>query len=277
MSIHVYHDDLLDEYTWGKDEVLLDGDINLMEDTLFNIDGYGIVKVAGHNHFLRKFIGEYIYNLTSKFIELEKYHLEITEDEHAEILHNMPCKKDATPESYEFCEQLERSISAIVKKPVRVFNNDIWIRICRPTHISDSDYNPCHKDIYLDFYRNTVNIYLPIVGSNDKSSLMMEPGSHRWNENETIVTSGGTYLKKKGKKYSVDAVIASRRPLNMVRPNPSIDEMILFSPYMIHGCSSNNNKDQTRISLEIRFILDVPESLKQEKAIQEFMVKRVWR
>jgi len=273
----IYHEDLMDKYTWGKNEVLLDADTNLMEQTDFNTDGYGIVQLAGHNLFLRKYIEEYIYKLTSKSIELENYHLEITEDEHTKILHNMPCKKDSSPESHKFCEELERTVSAIVKKPVRVFNNDIWIRICRPTHISDSDYNPCHKDIYLDFYRNTANIYLPVAGSNNKSSLMIEPGSHKWNENETIVTTGGAYLKKKGKKYSVDAIIASKRPLNMVRPNPSIDEMILFSPYMIHGCSLNNNKDTTRISLEIRFILDVAESSSQEKKIQEFMLKRVWR
>jgi ectoine hydroxylase-related dioxygenase (phytanoyl-CoA dioxygenase family) len=116
-----------------------------------------------------------------------------------------------------------------------------------------------------------------VVGSNEKSSLLLQPGSHRWSESETIVTQGGAYLKEKGKKYSVDAVVASKRSLNMICPNPSIDEMLLFSPYSIHGCSSNSNKEQTRMSLEIRFIEDIPESCEQEKKIQEFMLKRKWR
>ena len=84
-------------------------------------------------------------------------------------------------------------------------------------------------------------------------------------------------MKEKGKKYSVDAVVASKRPLSMICPNPGIDEMLLFSPYIIHGCSSNGNTDQTRMSLEIRFIDDIPESSEQEKKIQEFMGKRQWR
>jgi ectoine hydroxylase-related dioxygenase (phytanoyl-CoA dioxygenase family) len=277
MSVHVYHEELMHEYTWGKDQVLLDGDTNLMEHTGFNADGYGIVHLEGHNTFLRTFIEESIHSTISKRISLEKYHLEMTEEEHAKLLHAMPYKRDATPELYRFCKNLEETVSAAVKRPVRVFNNDVWVRICRPTHISDSDYNPCHKDIYLDFYRNTVNIYLPVVGSNEKSSLLLQPGSHRWSESETIVTQGGAYLKEKGKKYSVDAVVASKQPLSMICPNPSIDEMLLFSPYSIHGCSSNSNKEQTRMSLEIRFIEDIPESCEQEKKIQEFMLKREWR
>jgi ectoine hydroxylase-related dioxygenase (phytanoyl-CoA dioxygenase family) len=39
----------------------------------------------------------------------------------------------------------------------------------------------------------------------------------------------------------------------MIRPNPKPGEMLLFSPYLIHGGGVNFNKDITRVSLEMRF------------------------
>lgn len=122
-----------------------------------------------------------------------------------------------------------------------------------------------------------MNIYLPIIGSNEVSSLAMQSGSHLWNENETMVTKGGAYFPYTNKKYSVDAIVQSKQRLNMVRPNPAVDEFLLFSPYLIHGCSSNENTDITRMSLEIRFIRNTPEGSKQERALEDFLEKRVWR
>jgi len=37
------------------------------------------------------------------------------------------------------------------------------------------------------------------------------------------------------------------------RPNPGENEMLLFSPYLVHGGGYNFNTDMTRISLEMRF------------------------
>ena len=267
----------MDEYTWGDDVVLLDSDINLLRNFEFDRDGHGVIDIDDYNPFLRNFIQEEIYKITSKRITIESYHSEITETEHAAILHNMPYKKNDSEALKEFSMRIEEYVSSALKQKVRIFNDDIWVRICRPTHVSNNDYNPCHKDVYLDFYRNMVNIYLPICGSNENSSLLMESGSHKWNEKDTIATKGGAYFKKENKKYSVDTIVASKKPLNMIRPNPSTSQMIIFSPYLIHGCSLNTNKDETRMSLEIRFILDAPESCVQEKEFNEFLKTRVWR
>jgi len=128
----------------------------------------------------------------------------------------------------------------------------------------------------LDFYRNTVNIYLPIVGSNEKSSLKIHPGSHKWRESNTIVTNGGAVIK--GKKYSVDTIVASKIPLNMIRPNPTQNQLLLFSPYLIHGCSDNGNENMTRMSLEIRFIRnDRNRVIEQESKYNDFVKNRNWR
>jgi len=277
MENYVYHYELMNDYTWGKDVIMIETDINLLKNTDFDDTGYKNIKMDDYNIFIRKFITSEIEKILNRKINIEKYHSELTEEEHNKILHNMPYKKNHSEDMNAFCRYLEKHISNILNESVKIFNDDIWIRICRPTNISDSDFNPCHKDVYLDFYRNTVNIYLPICGSNEKSSLLIQSGSHKWNENQTIVTSGGAYFKKTNKKYSVDAVVASKTQLEMIRPNPKIDEILLFSPYLIHGCSSNDNLDLTRMSLEIRFIKDNSDGKIQEESFRDFLSKRVWR
>ena len=48
------------------------------------------------------------------------------------------------------------------------------------------------------------------------------------------------------------AVTAIKDEYELVRPNPKPNEVLLFSPYLIHGGASNLNEDQTRISIEVR-------------------------
>lgn len=91
------------------------------------------------------------------------------------------------------------------------------------------------------------------------------------------MTKGGSYFKSINKKYSVDAIVASKENLNFVRPNPNTNQIMLFLPYLIHGCSENKNKNITRFSLEVRFIKDNEHSKKQEKEFTEFLKKRNWR
>ena len=39
----------------------------------------------------------------------------------------------------------------------------------------------------------------------------------------------------------------------MITPNPAFDEVLVFTPYALHGGGVNLNKDTTRVSLEMRF------------------------
>ena len=265
---------------WGEDRVILSEDTNLLEYTNFNADGHAIFTAnfaASISNFLKQMVATKIEEITSRQIDIEKYHLHISDEEHTRIINAMPWKKTESPEIREFAEYMETRVSEILERRVKIFNDDIWVRICRPSSVTSTDYNPCHRDIYLDFYRNIANIYVPIVGSNELSSLAMQSGSHLWNERDIVVTRGGAFFPNSGKKYSVDAVLRSRQPLQMVRPNPQEDEFILFSPYLIHGCSSNENADATRMSVEIRFIEDTEGGRKQEAEFREFLGKRVWR
>ena len=274
---YIYYPELIESSSWGYDKVLLDTDINLLKKTDFNLKGYGIFPIREHDDFLRKFISKNISNILGKDLDIEKYHTFTNEEQHKQILNSMPYKKNDTEKLRIFSEYLEEFMSDLLKEKVKIFNDDIWVRICRPTIISKEDFNPCHRDVYLDFYRNTVNIYVPIIGSNENSSLFMEESSHLWNENMTSTTKGGAHFKSSNKKYSVDAIVQSKIELKMIRPNPDINEILVFSPYLIHGCSDNKNEDITRMSLEIRFIRNNEEGLKQEYNFNEFIKQRNWR
>jgi ectoine hydroxylase-related dioxygenase (phytanoyl-CoA dioxygenase family) len=63
----------------------------------------------------------------------------------------------------------------------------------------------------------------------------------------------------------------------MIRPNPMENQLMIFSPYLIHGCAINNNEDITRMSLEVRFIRNDENGKKQESDFNEFLKIRNWR
>ena len=276
-KFYINYHSLINDSEWGKDYVMLNNDTNLLKNTTFDDLGYTIMDIENYNELLQNLIKNQIFLVTNKIIELEDYHNTVSSEEHTNILNSMPYKKDLNKEISDFCVYLENTVSNILNEKVKIFNNDLWFRICRPTSIHDNDFNPCHRDVYLVFYRNIVNIYLPVVGSNENSSLTIQPGSHKWNENETRVTKGGAHFKSINKKYSVDAIVASKQPLKMIRPNPNENQLMLFSPYLIHGCANNENPNTTRISLEVRFIRDDESGLKQEESFNEFLKIINWR
>jgi hypothetical protein len=55
-----------------------------------------------------------------------------------------------------------------------------------------------------------------------------------------------------GIRYRVPAVVGCRRPFVMTRPAAGEHEVLIFSPYLIHG-GGRNFHHETRISLEMRF------------------------
>ncbi len=149
--------------------------------------------------------------------------------------------------------QLEARVSALCGRAVRVFNPatekaEFHLRLVRPHR---SDNNPLHRDVWLARLRNGLNIYFPVAGSTADSSLALAPGSHWWPESQTTRTHAGAVYN--GTQYSVPALVAAAEPLHLLRPNPGPDEVLLFSPYLLHGGAVNLNADETRISLEMRF------------------------
>ena len=150
-------------------------------------------------------------------------------------------------------DQVEQRVSALCGVPVRAVNPHngervFHFRIVRP---QKHDNNPFHRDAWLSEYHDAVNIYVPLAGSNERSSLTLVPESHRWSEATVERTLGGANVN--GVQYNVPAVTDTRRALQPIRPNPGRNEMLVFSPYLLHGGAVNLNEDITRISLEMRF------------------------
>ncbi len=148
---------------------------------------------------------------------------------------------------------LEQLVSQACGRPVRAYNPNVkeavfHLRVVRP-HCPDE--NPLHRDAWLPRYRDAINIYLPVAGSTAHSSLALVPGSHHWPESAVERTAAGAIYH--GVPYTVPGVLRPGPALQLVRPNPAPDEVLVFSPYLLHGASANLNQDATRVSLEMRF------------------------
>jgi ectoine hydroxylase-related dioxygenase (phytanoyl-CoA dioxygenase family) len=150
---------------------------------------------------------------------------------------------------------VNKRISAIIgfdvtTKAKHVDMNNFFLRIVRPQNFQDN--NPPHRDVWLDRLRDAVNIYAPICGSNEQSALGLVPGSHLLKESEIERTVQGAILN--GTSYTVPCVISINKEIpKLIRPNPLENEVMLFSPYLVHGGGYNFNENQTRMSLEMRF------------------------
>jgi hypothetical protein len=244
----------------GEDRVLLDNDDDLTRGTPWSDVGYTIQPLFDQDLFLT-----FQENTTSLLMSIwEQAGLKIPNDFSLEKYHNLvsdleqhlkavdltkliDVKNFPTPISV-----LENRISEIIGTKVIVRNpydnqTVFHFRVIRP---SSRDNNPLHRDVWLPDYKDCINLYIPVAGSNENSSLIVASGSHRWPESYVEKTLGGAKID--GVQFNVPAVMRILTPYEFIRPNPGENEVMIFSPYLIHGGSSNLNMDQTRISVEIR-------------------------
>ena len=247
----------------GSNNVLLDEDTNLLESTNFNDTGYSIQPflTQTQNKELKSVVDKIIKELIQKNgghidnnFKLETYHKYVSDELQLKIAKNI--KDGWKLEEFPFdlnlinnriSEILGRKVSTKAKDPNI---NDFYLRIVRPNCLQDN--NPPHRDVWLDRLRNAVNIYHPICGSTENSALPLLPGSHKLKESSLIRTSKGAILNNT--EYTVPCVVAiNDETIKMIRPNPTENEVLVFSPYLVHGGGYNMNEDMTRISLEMRF------------------------
>jgi ectoine hydroxylase-related dioxygenase (phytanoyl-CoA dioxygenase family) len=150
-------------------------------------------------------------------------------------------------------KMMEERVSEICQAEVHNLNpytkdGVFHFRIIRP---QSNDNNPLHRDVWLEEYHDGINIYVPICGSNEHSSLTLVPGSHYWTEDEIARTAKGARVN--GIQYNVPALVDAKREMEVIRPHPKANEILVFSPYLLHGGAVNLNQDTTRISVEMRF------------------------
>ena len=254
---------------YGENKVLLDEQDNLLEKTPFNRNGYGIVNLNKHIRFnniksliegiIRKQIKKYTKINLKKF-KLEKYHNYVDLDNHYKII-KVISKGINFQKSFQR-KKLEKLLSEILLINVSTLNKNFqnkkhkfyldprkfFLRIVRP---NKNDFNPPHRDAYFDNHANGVNIFIPVAGSNNKSSLPVFPKSQRINEKNVLRTKLNS--KFNNLKFSVPLIVETKPKIILKRPNPKKGQMMIFSSNLIHGGGINDNKNLTRFSIELRF------------------------
>ncbi len=250
--------------SYGDSKVLLVEDDNIIGQTDFDERGYTVAKFSDAEIYkqlcdgIRSLLSTLIFDATGvcfgNDFSLPDYHLFVTTDEMHRLiieklrngfeLEEMPIRLDIIEKRVsEIC-----GITLAAKNP-NLSEQRFYVRVVRPD--GKNDNNPPHRDVWLDYYRSCVNIYLPICGSNELSALPLIPGSHYWSESEIERTLDGAVVQ--GYEYRVPSVTNAKRSLEFIRPDPKPNELMLFSPYLIHGGGVNLNKAVTRMSLEMRF------------------------
>ena len=238
------------------DKSIISQDLNLMDGLNENKDGYLICD------FLRNDSMENLTNSVLNYIS-KKFGETITSKNYNEFFLKMDTsyfhKKmkqvyegipfSALPFNINF---LENWASDILQKKVKLFylkEPTLLIRIIRPFA---SDFNPPHRDVYINRLRNKVNCFMPLLGVNSESSLPIIPKSHNWKESETTRTKLNPTID--GVKFSVPAMLYKKdlSPLILTRPKVNYGQVMIFSPYCIHGGAKNFSKE-TRMSFEFRF------------------------
>jgi ectoine hydroxylase-related dioxygenase (phytanoyl-CoA dioxygenase family) len=124
----------------------------------------------------------------------------------------------------------------------------VGFRVLRP---QKNDHNPFHRDSWIPYWRDTINVWLPICGFEDANSLQLIPQSHLWSDDQILKTKSGVEIE--GKKYHVPAAIGTVNEFQIETPVLKAGDGILFSPYLLHGNGANKLQDITRVSLEFRF------------------------
>ncbi len=255
------------EIVAGDNSVLLQQDDNLAEGQPWDEVGYVVAPflpvaqwrdvLRGFERFIAELVTEAIGAPPQDF-RMADYHRWITSDElHRRVIE---ARRSDLPVNMCFpaaqlpggAEPVTQRIAEICGKAVAPMNATLpatfSIRIVRPR---SADHSPLHRDAWIGRLRHGINIYLPLAGSDERSSLCVMPGSHRWPESHVRRSSGPAVID--GRPYTVPAVVDTKYGMRAVRPNPGKNEVLVFSPYVIHGAGANLNPDATRISLEMRF------------------------
>jgi hypothetical protein len=214
-------------------------------------DGYRVVEIPQSvAETLREGVA---HVLNVRVDELPGYHDRVSEAEHMRIIDRSRELRfaDLGLDPAIIIDLFEPCVGVKLSPTLPALGRDhVQLRINRP---GSTDYNPPHRDAALPVWANSLNIWLPIAGVDEDTSLGIVPGSHRIAESDCWqTTAGGAFIG--GKPYRVPAIAKLRQgPLPMIRAPLRFGEALLFTPYLIHGLAVNNTQDLTRMALEFRF------------------------
>lgn len=249
-------------FFWGEATQLYKPEDNVISKVSWSKDGFGVVD-AFHGKEFDALKNSILKNIVKAFdahgikypenFQLKDYHKVITTNEqHLQVI---DITRNLTNEDFDFnIDMLAERFGKILGYELTSFveelgKSHIQIRINRPSSL---DINPPHRDGYLSYWEDVVNVWIPIAGCTPQTSLPVLPGSHLLPENEVLRTESKG-AKINGNTYYVPCILKTKSDnLKMMRPNPKEGEAILFSPFLIHGAAVNRS-DSTRVSIELRF------------------------
>lgn len=269
-----------DDIAYGNDEIWFNRDNPPGSEAMWVKEGYTVqpflspedhlkIREAATKGIANKLTGLGL-GVDTKGFTLEKYHEYVNDEQHLAFIENIRAGGEGTgglsfellPVLLEFIEQRVSQICNTEVTAIKTFlmengsyytTRHFWLRVIRPQCFKDN--NLPHKDVHLDRGnlegKKAINLYLPLAGSNELSSLPIIPGSHLWPENEIERTFGKVYCD--GVQYTNPAIVSTKHGLDLITPNPGLNEAMIFTPYAIHGGGFNFNTDKTRVSLEMRF------------------------
>jgi len=261
-----YEYDTNQEYILGEDVVLSNEktDISFGQDW-YNI-GYKSISTfnqqefdslyEGLNSSIKKIV-ESVLGFEIPTFKLEKYHHWIKSNE--DHLNVVTKTRDLFAEDFNF------SILDLIPKFESILNiglSDIDSITNKTTHIivrinrpKSNDYNPPHKDIYegvdnLGLIPQFINLWIPIAGVTNKTSLPMVPHSHLLPESKILRTVTGGRISNN--TYRVRSIKEWDGNNKLIRANVNYGDVLYFSSHLVHGLASNEESDITRVALEFR-------------------------
>jgi hypothetical protein len=252
------------QYVYGDREYLSTAETDIIFGTDWYEDGFKVMPFLTEEEFahLRDEIGHLIEDMVASTgidtagFEIGKYHRFVTDDrKHLEVVDRT---RDLFPEDFSLsmCDLVAKiehltGFRLTDLDPTSGERRHIIVRINRPR---STDFNPPHKDSYEDTSCHFLNVWVPICGVNERSSLPLAPGSHRLSEDKILRTLEGGVVA--GKRYRVRSIAAWDGRSDLYRARVREGELLVFSCHLIHGIAFNDQDDQTRVSLEFRLCRD---------------------
>jgi hypothetical protein len=248
----------------GPEIRLIDLDDNIAKNCSWNDTGFSVSNFLGQKAFSALYSGlksmvqgaiESVTGARMAGFSLDRYHdCCFDRKTHLDVVSTLRRQSDISFFPIDH-KTVDERISELCGAPLsckvkgRAASGYFFIRLVRPRNFADN--NPPHRDVWLEYLKDSINVYIPLGGSNELSSLSLVPGSHLWLESDTLRTAKGANVN--GIDFTVPSVISMNPVLDMVRPRVTMNQVMIFSPYLIHGGAVNLNDDMTRVSLEMRF------------------------
>ena len=239
----------------------------LPEGALFHIYGYQITppRTKEYRRFNRAFtsilcarIKSYLgESFDEKSFELAHYHDILPDSRHHDFIKQMSRSILPSDISREepYLQYILKCAETLFKKRARIYNDKIEYRVVRP---GQPDNNELHRDHWFPYFKNLVNVYVPLAGSYCDSAMPIVPRSHLWSDADVVPEiqyEGGKYIKPStGIAYSVSPIKSCSREIVRHRPDTVEGSSMLFSPLLIHG-GGDNSSPHTRFSFEFRLEL----------------------